>query len=377
MSLSFAETTEQAEFRSYVREWLRANCPTEPPPAEESAQVDFLRGWQRQLAGEGLVAAQWPTEYGGRGLGWMDNFIVQEELALARAPEIINRMAVNLVGPALMAHGSAPQRARYLPHMLSADQIWCQLFSEPNAGSDLRSLRTVARRRPAGGWEISGSKIWSSWAHYADRAVLLARTDGETGRAGDIGYFLLDMRQAGIVTRPVRQMTGDAEFCEVLLDGAVVDDVDVVGKPADGWNVVRTTIRYERSVSPRQLITHVQLLEHLLEYARANRLSPELRERVAQAYTELTIYRLHIYRVLTELESSGQPSATSSVIKLFWSEMAQRMHELAMDIGGMKAVCEPDENVRAYLYYRACTIFAGTSEIQRDTLAHQVLRMPR
>lgn len=377
MSLSFADTPEQAEFRGSVREWLRANCPTQPPPAQESAQVDFLRGWQRQLAGEGLVAAQWPTEYGGRGLGWTDNFIVQEELALAGAPEIINRMAVNLVGPALMAHGSAAQRARYLPHMLTADQIWCQLFSEPSAGSDLRSLRTIARRRPGGGWEISGSKIWSSWAHYADRAVLLARTDGETGRPGDIGYFLLDMRQAGIVTRPVRQLTGDAEFCEVLLDGAVVDDADVVGEPADGWNVVRTTIRYERSVSPRQLITHVQLLEHLLEYARANRLSPELRERFARAYTELTIYRLHIYRVLTELESNGQPSATSSVIKLFWSEMAQRMHELAMDIGGMKAVGGPDEHVRAYLYYRACTIFAGTSEIQRDTLAHQVLRMPR
>ncbi|HMG44271.1 MAG TPA: acyl-CoA dehydrogenase family protein [Acidimicrobiales bacterium] len=369
-------TVEQERFRSEVRAWLREHAPTAPVPEEEDAQVDFLRTWQATLAANRLVGPHWPEEYGGRGLAWAENFILQEEMARARVPEIINRIAVNLVGPVLMTHGSAEQKARYLPAILSAEEIWCQLFSEPDAGSDLRSMRTTASK-VSDGWVVHGTKVWSSWAHHAKRGVLLARTEQDTGRPGAIGYFLVDMGQEGIEVRPLRQLTGETEFCETFLDGVFVGDDDVIGDPANGWKVMHTTISYERSMSPRQLITHANLLDELLEIARKDPLTPEQRQRIARAYAELTIYRLHLYRVLTDLGEGGSPSDSSSVIKLFWSEMAQRMHELSIDMLGMEGITQPSIRQRQYLYYRACTIFAGTSEIQRDTIGHRVLGLPR
>ena len=374
MSPTFTE--EHERFRAEVRAWLAEHAPDGPVPEDEAAQVEHLRAWQARLASNRLVGPHWPVEYGGRGLGWTENFLLQEEMALARVPEIINRIAVNLVGPVLMTHGTEAQRERYLPSILDAEEIWCQLFSEPDAGSDLRSMRTTATRVD-GGWVVHGTKVWSSWAHHAKRGVLLARTEAHVGRPGAIGYFLLDMEQDGISARPLRQLTGESEFCETFLDGAFVADDDVVGDPADGWKVMHTTISYERSMSPRQLITHANLLAELLYEARARPLRPTERQRLARAYAELTIYRLHLYRVLTDLARGGAPSATSSVVKLFWSEMAQRMHELSMDVIGVDAVARPSVRQRQYLYYRACTIFAGTSEIQRDTIAHRVLGLPR
>jgi alkylation response protein AidB-like acyl-CoA dehydrogenase len=229
----------------------------------------------------------------------------------------------------------------------------------------------------AGGWRVSGQKVWASNAQYSRYGVLLARTaDSARGRA-PIGYFLLDMEQPGIVVHPLRQMTGESAFNEVFLDGAFVPDESVVGDPADGWAVMRTTLGYERSTSPRQLIVHSVLLELLLDDARRRTVDAITRQQLARAYSELSIYRLHLYRVLSALDAGRPPGATSSLVKLFWSEMAQRMHETSLRMLGPDATLDGGRRQRDYLYYRACTIFAGTSEIQRNTLAEQVLGLPR
>jgi alkylation response protein AidB-like acyl-CoA dehydrogenase len=370
-------TDAQEAFRSEVRTWLATHAPNvDDGPADGVELVEFQRAWQASLAARDLVAVHWPVEHGGRGLGWIEAFIVQEEVALARAPEIVNRVAVNLVGPTLLEHGTTEQRERHLRRILTAEDLWCQLFSEPGAGSDLAAMTTRAER-VAGGWRVTGQKVWASNAQYSRYGVLLARTGDGAGGRPPIGYFLLDMDQPGIDVRPLRQMTGESEFNEVFLDGAFVPDDAVVGDPARGWGVMSTTLGFERATSPRQLIVHTVLLEELLAQARAERADPLVRQRLARAYSELRIYRMHLYRVLTSLEHGGTPGATSSIVKLFWSEMAQRMHDVSMAMCGPASIAEPSRRQRNFVYYRACTIFAGTSEIQRNTLGEQVLGLPR
>jgi alkylation response protein AidB-like acyl-CoA dehydrogenase len=371
--MDLALSPQQEAFRQEVRLWASHNIGQEVTPREPAKRVEFERAWQRRLAEAGLVSVHWPIEHGGRGMGWTENFILQEELAFAGAPEIINRVAVNLVGPTLIAHGTEEQRARYLPGIVRAAELWCQLFSEPEAGSDLRSMRTSAERVD-GGWVIRGQKLWVSNAQYSDFGILLARLAGGDGA---IGFFLLNMGQAAVDVRPLRQMTGEAEFNEVFLNGAFVPDDQVVGDPFKGWSIAHTTLGYERATSPRQLIIHVGLLDQLLTEARAHRVDPVVRQQLARHYSELLIYRVHLYRVLSDLEQGRTPGANSSIIKLWWSEMAQRMHETSMRMLGADALVGDSLRQRNYLYYRACTILAGTSEIQRNTLAERVLGLPR
>jgi alkylation response protein AidB-like acyl-CoA dehydrogenase len=369
-------TSAQEAFREEVRGWIAANAPRPTGLMAGADLVAYQQAWQARLAEAALVAVHWPERYGGRGLGWTEAFIVQEEVALAHAPEIVNRVAVNLVGPTLLEHGTEEQRSRYLRPIVTAEDLWCQLFSEPDAGSDLGSLTTRADRVP-GGWRVTGQKVWASNAQYARYGVLLART-GEAARGRPpIGYFLLDMNQPGIDVRPLRQMTGEAEFNQVYLDGAFVADDAVVGDPGKGWAVMQTTLGYERSTSPRQLIVHSVLLDELLAEAEKRSVDPITRQDLARAFIELRIYRFHLYRVLSALEAGRPPGATSSIVKLFWSEMAQRMHQVSLRMLGPSGVSEGSRRQRDYLYYRACTIFAGTSEIQRNTLAEQVLGLPR
>ena len=401
-SVDLRFTPEQESFRSQVRRWLADNVPTGPAPADGLALMHYQRAWQTRLAAESLVAVHWPTEYGGRGLGWFAAFIVQEEMALARAPEIANRAAINLVGPTLLEYGTADQKAKYLPGIVTAEEIWCQLFSEPEAGSDLGAMKSTATRVD-GGWRVTGQKVWASNAQYARFGVLLARTGASSRGRNPIGYFLVNMDQPGIDVRPLRQMTGESEFNEVFLDSAFVADDDVVGDPHDGWSVMQTTLGYERSTSPRQLIVHSILLDELLAEARYAPADSTTTQGLARAYTELLIYRLHLYRVLSQLDAGGSPADLSSVVKLHWSEMAQRMHEVSFRMMGAAATAASAaappatpatfaasaaeqlagandplaRRRRNHLYYRACTIFAGTSEIQRNTIAERLLGLPR
>ena len=270
MDLSF--TDDQEAFRAEVRAWLASNVPAGEggravAPADGlAAEVERLIAWQKRLHAAGWVGVHWPRAHGGRGAGIVESFVLQEEMARARSPELIGRIGVHLVGPTLIAHGTEEQR-RHLPRILAADDIWCQLFSEPNAGSDLTSLRCRAEA-DGDSFVVNGQKVWASYAQFAHWGILLARTDPRETRSKGIGFFLLDMRSPGITVRPLRQMTGDEEFNEVFLEDVRVPRRNLVGDLHRGWEIAQTTLGHERGTNPRQMVIHRILLEDLLRLAR-------------------------------------------------------------------------------------------------------------
>src|SRR5207237_703599 len=229
-------------------------------------EVAFLREWQGKLAADGWVGVAWPEELGGRGLGPAEHFVVQEELARARAPELVGRIGVNLAGPTLLAHGTPEQKARWLPKILSAEELWCQLFSEPGAGSDLAAVATRAVAAD-GGWRVSGQKVWTSYAQFADWGVCLARTDADAPKHKGISYLVVDMRSPGVEIRPLVQLTGEAEFNEVFLDSVFVPSDQLIGGLDEGWRVANATLSHERGINPRQLVIHMQLVDELQRLA--------------------------------------------------------------------------------------------------------------
>jgi alkylation response protein AidB-like acyl-CoA dehydrogenase len=387
-------TPEQRELQAELHEWLVANLPweygTEPPTRSlDLAQVVELgRQWQAKLAADRWVGITWPTELGGRGLGPTESFVVTEEMARARAPELVGRIGINLVAPTLFAHGSEEQRARWLPPILGAEQLWCQLFSEPEAGSDLASLTTRAERTD-GGWQLSGHKVWTSYAQFADWGLCLARSHPDAPkRQQGMSCLAVDMHAPGVEVRPLVQMTGDAEFNEVVLDGVFVPDAQLIGEAGRGWTVANSTLSHERGVNPRQLGIHYQLLAGLLELAgsRPGGLdSWDVRQRVAEAYIEVKLFQLANWRSLTRLERGEAPGPEGSALKLYWSEMSQRLHETILAVLGpaaplwQGAADNPGDGLwqRSWLYYQASSIFSGTNEVQRTLVGERVLGLPR
>jgi alkylation response protein AidB-like acyl-CoA dehydrogenase len=394
MDLSF--TPAEEAFRAEVRAWFAANLPAGwgtdafREPESLADEVAFLVDWQRRLHAAGWVGVHWPREYGGRGASVVENFLLQEEMARARAPELIGRIGINLVGPTLIARGTEEQK-QLLPRILAANDIWCQLFSEPNAGSDLTALRCRAEA-DGDDFVVTGQKVWTSYAQFARWGVLLARTDAAAPKAKGISFFILDMHSPGISVRPLRQMTGSDEFNEVFLDQVRVPRRYLVGELNRGWEIAQTTLSHERGTNPRQMVLHRILRAELLELAR--RLGPNgspavgdpvFRQRLAQAFIEVELITLHNWRTLTHVLRHGSPGPESSIVKLFWSEASQRLHDTAMDVLHTRAPLVHGERraeargrwPRSYLYYRAGTIFAGTSEIQRNIIAQRVLGLPR
>jgi len=395
MDLSFSRAEES--FRQQLRSWLIANLPdgwgTDAFPEFDSLadEVRFLIGWQRRLNSGGWVGVHWPRAYGGRGATVIENYILQEEFARSRAPEIIGRIGVNLVGPTLIAHGAEEQKRRYLPKILGAEEIWCQLFSEPNAGSDLAALRCRAER-DGDTFIVNGQKVWTSYAQFADWGILLARTDPAAPKAKGISFLIVDMHAPGVHVRPLKQMTGSEEFNEVFLEDVRVPAANLVGAPNQGWTIAQTTLSHERGTSPRQLVIHRILLDELLSLARTMRRGDaaaatdvSIRQQLARAVIEVELFKLHNWRTLTHLIRHGKPGPESSVIKLFWSEMSQRLHDTAMELlGPFGQIDRGDARtiargrwLHSYLYYRSASIFAGTNEIQRNILAERVLGLPR
>ncbi|MFM8305053.1 MAG: acyl-CoA dehydrogenase family protein, partial [Actinomycetota bacterium] len=337
--MDLTPTPEEAAFRAEVRDWLRANLPWEygkglPPRFDDLAEeVAFGRDWQRRLAEGRWVGVAWPEEYGGRGVGAVEHFIVIEELARARAPELVGRIGINLVGPTLLAHGTPAQRQQWLTEILPAHHIWCQLFSEPGAGSDLAAVSTRAERSD-GGWILDGQKVWTSYAQFADWGLCLARTNPDVPKHQGISAFAIDMRAPGVEVRPLRQITDEAEFNEVFFSGVFVPDDHLIGPPDEGWRVANSTLTHERGVNPRQLVIHIQLLEELLRLAEEIGAfdDPRLAPRLGAAAAEVRLFQLHNWRTLSRVAKGQPPGPEGSALKLYWSEMSKRLHETVMAV---------------------------------------------
>ncbi len=383
----------ETAFREELRGWLHEHLPWEygvglPPRYDDLAdEVAEGRTWQAKLAGGRWVGVAWPEEYGGRSAGAVEHFIVQEELARARAPEMVGRIGINLAGPTLLAHGTPEQKERWLHRILNAEDLWCQLFSEPGAGSDLASVTTKATRTD-GGWLLNGQKVWTSYAQFTDWGVCLARTDPEAKPQKGISYLAVDMRAPGVEIRPLKQLTGESEFNEVFFSDVFIPDDQLIGAENEGWNVANSTLSHERGTNPRQLVIHIQLLEELLRLAEENgtfddeRIAAEL----AQAYVEVRLFQLHNLRSVSRLSKGENPGPEGSLLKLYWSEMSKRFHRLAVaDVLGpaMPLWRGADDNPgdgtwqRSWLYYQAASIWAGTNEIQRNVIGERVLGLPR
>jgi alkylation response protein AidB-like acyl-CoA dehydrogenase len=381
-------TEEERTLRDAVRGWLQANV--EPVPDFESFDEEFEWGrrWQARLAADRWVGIQWPAEYGGRGASPVEVAIFNMEYARSRAPQPVNRTGVNLVGPTLLTHGDDAQRDRWLRSILSADEIWCQLFSEPDAGSDLASLSTRATEVD-GGWILDGQKVWTSFAQYSRWGIALVRTDVDAPRHRGISCMVVDMEAPGIEVRPLVTMTTEAEFNEVFFDEVFVPTGHLVGGLHNGWSVANTTLAHERGTTfPfKEQVVHEVYLEQLLDLAaESGALDDQLvADQLVDAYVRLRVLRLHNWRTMTRLGRGIEPGPESSMVKLAWTDMTQQLSEAGLAVLGSASPLWGDADgnpargkwQRQWLWSKAASIAGGTSEIQRTIIGERILGLPR
>jgi alkylation response protein AidB-like acyl-CoA dehydrogenase len=388
--------SEQA-FRDDLRSWLAANAPGDWARLRSTfrsaaEQLAFLIGWQRRLFQAGYVGLDWPRAYGGRGATMMEQAIFYEEMARARAPELPNLIGLDMAGPALIAHGTEHQKRMHLARILSAEHLFCQGFSEPNAGSDLAALQTRATR-DGDHFVVNGQKVWTSFAHYANWCILLARTDSSAPKHRGLTFFLVDMTMPGVTVRPLRQASGDAEFNELFFDNVRVPADQVVGRVNGGWEVAITTLMFERGprTLSRQLVLRagidaaIDLAQRLDRAGAPAARDPVVRQRLAQLAIDAQALRLSTLRALTRLPRGEAPGPEGSASKLFCSETWQRLLECILELQGPAAVLWQgtpwaiDDGYWQFRFLRSRgdTIAAGTSEIQRNILAERVLGLPK
>ena len=388
-------TSEERQFRDELRAWLEANVPKDwgewrEKPIEDS--FPYLRVWQRQLYEGGWAAVSWPKEYGGRSVSLMQQAIFWEEMARAEAPPMVNALGLGLIGPTIIAFGTEAQKKRFVPRILSAEEIWCQGFSEPNAGSDLASLQTDARL--AGDhYVVNGQKVWTSYGWVGDWCEVVVRTDANVPKHKGLTVLLVDMKSPGVDVRPLRQMTGESEFSELFFRDVRVPAENVLGKVNDGWNVAVSTLMHERgSYGARLHLLFKRNISRLIELSRTfpreghtAAQNPLLRQKLAQCYAEVEIMRLNQLRAFSRITASGVPGPEGSIQKIFWSELNQRVQQIAQELlgpygqllsGDSRAI---DKGIWSYGYLRTRgnTIEAGTSEVQRNIIGHFVLGLPR
>jgi alkylation response protein AidB-like acyl-CoA dehydrogenase len=369
--------SEQA-FRDELRSWLAESHPGEPPKGDDE-DFEFRREWQRKLHLAGYAGLSWPEEFGGRGATPVEQAIFGEEMARARAPSPVNILGLVMGGPVVIAYGTEEQKQRYLEPILSADEIWCQGFSEPDSGSDLASLKTRAVRSN-GEWLVTGQKVWTTYARKAKWCMLVARTDQDVPKHQGLTYFLLDMEQDAVQVRPLRQITGEAEFNELFLEEARIPDENVVGGVGNGWSVAITTLMHERAgLGAANAISVRIALGRLVELARERGVAedPLIRQRVAQLTIEAELLRLNSWRGLTHIMKGGEPGPEGSLPKWQWAEVNQRLTELAMEIRGEEAPVADSEWTYRFLRARANSIEGGTTEILKNIVAERVLGLPR
>jgi len=382
--VDLAFTPAEAAFATEVREWLAANLVLPPPLATLAEEIEWGRGWQARLAADRWVGIHWPAEYGGRGASPVQVAIFNMEYARSRAVQPVNRVGINLAGPTLLAHGTEEQKQRWLPKILTAEEIWCQLFSEPNAGSDLASLSTRATKVD-GGFLLTGQKVWTSYAQYASFGICLARTDVDVSKHKGITYFVVPMDDRGhdppgIEVRPLVQITGEAEFNEVFLDEVFVPDDHVVGPLHEGWAVANTTLAHERGTAfPfKEQVVHEVFLDELYQLAaeRGTLDDVAISDTLVQSFVELRVLRLHNWRTLSRLAKGAVPGPESSYVKLQWTDMTQHLSTLALAVLGAEAPLAGRWQ-RQWLWSKAASIAGGTSEVQRTIIGDRILGLPR
>ena len=389
-------TPEDVAFRKSVRAWLEQNLPRNPIRTLEERRV-----WHRKLSEAGYLGMGWPKAYGGGDARPMEQAIVADELARASAPAPTNGLGLGIVGPTIVVHGTDAQKTRYLRKILAAEELWCQLYSEPNAGSDLAALRTSAEDK-GDHFIVNGQKTWTSAGSIADWGLLLARTDPAVAKHKGITCFLINMRQPGIEVRPLKQITGSSEFSEVFMTNARVEKADQIGRLGEGWGIAQTTLGYERGGRALARITSyasqygrlVEVARRLKRHGRPLIDDLVIRQKLGRIWAELEVERYGALRMLTLLERGEHPGAGGSLTKLSYSEFEKRFIELAMEILGPygqltegapeelrleidTAVGEQGTWAYAFLWSRAGTIYAGSSEIQKNVIGERILGLPK
>jgi alkylation response protein AidB-like acyl-CoA dehydrogenase len=388
-------TPEETKFRDELRTWLEANVPKDwgewrEKPLEES--FPYLRAWQRKLYEGGWAAVSWPKEYGGRGATLMEQSLFWEEMARVEAPPMANSLGLGLIGPTIIAYGTDEQKKRFIPKILSAEEIWCQGFSEPNAGSDLAALQTEARL-DGDHYVVNGQKVWTSYGWIGNWCELVVRTDSNVPKHKGLSVLLIDMKSPGVEVRPLKQMTGESEFNEIFFRDVRVPVANLLGKVNDGWNVAVSTLMYERgSYGARLHLIFKRLITRLIELSHKFQKDghpaaqdPITRQKLAQCYAEIEIMRWNQLRAFSRVTATGVPGPEGSIQKIFWSELNQRLQQIAQEVfgpygqllaGDRDAV---DNGIWSYGYLRTRgnTIEAGTSEVQRNIIGHFVLGLPR
>jgi alkylation response protein AidB-like acyl-CoA dehydrogenase len=368
----------EQSFRDELRSWLQENHPGEEPKDDDDA-FEFRRDWQRRLHDAGYAGLSWPEEYGGRGATLIEQAIYGVEMTRAKAPAPANVLGLAMGGPVVIAHGTDEQKRRYLEPILSGEEIWCQGFSEPESGSDLASLKTKAVKSN-GDWVVTGQKVWTSYAHKAKWCMLVARTDPDMPKHQGLTYFLMDMQQEAVQVRPLRQITGEAEFNELFIEEARIPDGNVIGGVGNGWQVAITTLMHERAGLGAAAAASVRVaLEALIELARERGKAddPVVRQRIGQIYIEVELLRLNSWRGLTQIMKSGAPGPEGSLPKWQWAEINQALTELAMDIRGEEAPVRDSDWTYRFLRARGNSIEGGTTEILKNIIAERVLGLPK
>jgi len=394
--MDFNYSLAEDEFRKTLRGWLAEALPvgwgeTVFEPDDEDERAMFRLDWEKTLHAGGWSGINWPTEYGGRGATLVERAIFAEEMARARAPESINIIGHNLAGTTILRHGTEAQKTRFLPKIISSDEVWCQGFSEPNAGSDLASVRTKAERR-GDKFIVNGQKVWTSFAQYAHWCFALVRTDPSAAKHKGLSFLLIDMKSPGITIRPLRQISGEREFNETFFDDVEVPVENLVGEENDGWRIAMTTLAYERGPEDAlgRQVRFKQEIDKLLETVAALKFGEvraiddaSIRQKLARSIIEVEVMRLNSMRTFSKYLNGEERGPDASLIKLYWSHAAQRLYENALDALGPIAPLSGNQAAGggrfqlSWLQSKAFTIYSGSSEIQRNIIGERMLGLPR
>ena len=378
MDLTLSES--ELAFQAEVRAWLAANVPTTPLPSMDTAEGWALhQEWEAKLAAERLSVVSWPKEVGGREASLIEWIIFEEEYYRAGAPGRVSQNGIFLLAPILFDHGTPEQQARFLPSMATGEKIWAQAWSEPEAGSDLASLRSTATRDDArGGWVLNGQKTWSSRATYAHWGFGLFRSDPDSAKHAGLTYYLFPLDAEGITVRPIAQLDGEAGFAEIFFDDVFVPDPDVLGAVGAGWNVAMSTAGNERGLSLRSPGRFCAAADRLVDLWKTRGTdAPEVRDQVVDAWIGAQAYRLFTWGTVTRLADGGEMGAAGSVNKVFWSELDIALHEAGLDLLGADAELLETPWMDGFVFSLSGPIYAGTNEIQRNIIAERILGLPR